>query len=305
VRQEIPSESTVQRTLRHVNLTELEACLAGFSSGLDQAIQVSVLVGQAIDGKAVRGASHHGRPVQLVSLVRHGQGQVLAQAAVPDGSNELTAAPRVLAGRCPPGSVTTGDALLTQTALAELILQQGGDYLMVVKDNQPRLYSAIALHFHRRAEAAQAFRTVEKGHGRLEQRLLEVFPAPAHVRWPGVAQIMRRTCTRRHLRTGRSSCEVSYGVTSLAPQRADARQLETLWRGHWTIENSVHYVRDVTLREDACQAHVGSSPQALAALRNAILTLLRHTGHTNIADAIRLYAARPADALRLIGAPQP
>ncbi len=96
--------------------------------------------------------------------------------------------------------------------------------------------------------------------------------------------------------------EVSYGVTSLRPAEASAAEVEALWRGHWTIENRVHRVRDGTFGEDAGQARAGRAPQALAALRNGVLGLLRSRGWTNIAAALRHYGAYAPRALRLLGA---
>lgn len=116
---------------------------------------------------------------------------------------------------------------------------------------------------------------------------------------------MRRTCERVMVATGELQREVSYAVTSLAPQQAGAGELEALWRGHWSIENRVHHVRDVTMGEDAGQAYTGSTPQALAALRNCIIGLLRRSGWKSIADALRHYAAHPSRALALIGAIPP
>jgi len=89
-------------------------------------------------------------------------------------------------------------------------------------------------------------------------------------------------------------------VTSLGRQQAGAQRLEGFWRGHWTIENKVHYVRDVTLAEDRCQMHKGNAPRALAALKNALLTALRHCGWTNIAAALRYYGAFACRALAFL-----
>jgi predicted transposase YbfD/YdcC len=114
---------------------------------------------------------------------------------------------------------------------------------------------------------------------------------------------MRRTCRRCHLRTGKIETEVTYGITSLPRSLAGPAQLEQFWRGHWTIENRLHYVRDETWREDRCQLHSGHAPQTLAALRNAILSLLRYHGWSNIAAASRCYAAQPQRFLRLLGVP--
>lgn len=104
------------------------------------------------------------------------------------------------------------------------------------------------------------------------------------------------------LKTGAISHETTYGITSLQPEQAGPVQLETLCRGHWTIANRVHYVRDVTMGEDANQAHRGHAPPALTALRNAILSLLRRLGWANIAAAFRHYGASVECALALIGA---
>ena len=113
---------------------------------------------------------------------------------------------------------------------------------------------------------------------------------------------MRRHCRRVILKTGEVSEEVSYGMTSLPPNEADVVTREELWRAPWTIENRVHYVRAVTLGEDAGQVHTGNAPQALAALRNGLLSLLRSKGWTNIADALRHYGASVHRALDLVGA---
>jgi hypothetical protein len=160
---------------------------------------------------------------------------------------------------------------------------------------------------------------VEKGHGRLEKRTLESSGALREclqervpTRESALAggrvvssgeQVMRRTCRRVILSRGEISEQVKYGITSLRWEEADAAELERLWRGHWTIENRVHHVRDVTMGEDANQMRVGNAPQVLAAIRNAILNLVRKQGWTNIADGLRHYAAFPHRALALISSP--
>jgi predicted transposase YbfD/YdcC len=305
----LPSEATLRRALRYVDVAALERRLGRFAAGLRPPGGMPRLRGQAIDGKAVRGARAHGRAVHLVGLARH-DGVVLAQAAVEDKANEIVAAPRLLADRDLRGTVTTVDALLAQRALARRIRARGGHYLMAVKDNQPETAAAIAELFEappwlarERAREYAVHRTVGKGHGRLETRVLEASPTlNGWLDWPAVGQVLRRRCTRVVLKTGAVSEEVACGVTSLRPEQASAAQLEALWRGHWTIENRVHYVRDVTLGEDAGQAHTGSTPRALAALRNATISLLRAVGWTNIADALRHYGAAAERALTLVGA---
>ncbi len=314
----LPRESTFRRALRAIPAETLERLIAQFTTRLAAPAAAPTPApspsapgwhGQAVDGKAVRGVAQHGSALWLVSLVQHGNGIILTQTAVDQKSNEITAVPRLLAGRDLTGTVTTMDARLTQRQVAQQILAQQGHYLMVVKANQPELYQAIALLFARppwtRTEQQteyDACRTVDKGHGRLELRSLESSSAlKDYLDWPGVQQVMRRTCRRIAHKTGAVSEETTYGVTSLPRERASAAVLEQLWRGHWTIENRVHYVRDVTLGEDAGQLHTGSAPQVLAALRNGVLSLYRSRGWQNIADAVRYYDAAVARAAELIG----
>lgn len=316
----LPSESTIRRALRQVDVVALEQRVAQYTGSIaTAALPHSALItphgellqGQALDGKAVRGACAHAQPTHLVSLVQHTSAVTLAQVAVEQKRNEISAAPALLQGRAGPGTVTTMDALLTQRTLAELIEQQGGYYLMVVKRNQRRLYEDLRLFFELPAiradqEQSDTVQTVTKAHGRLETRTLECSTAGAdYLVWPGIAQIVRRTCERTVIKTGKRSVEVSYGLTNLGPDEARAAELEALWRGHWTIENRKHYVRDVTMGEDHGQAYCGSTPQALASLRNVLIDLMRKEGWTNLADALRHYGASVPRVLALIGALAP
>jgi predicted transposase YbfD/YdcC len=305
----LPSTATFRRALRAIDVAALETRLAQFAQTVPVTPppETAPWQGQAVDGKAVRGAQLHREPVHLVSLVCHGSGVVRKQVRVRDKSNEITAVPVLLEGRDLQGTVTTMDALLTQQAIARQIREQRGHYLMVVKKNQPDLYRAIDLVFQLPPPPLvehhlDQVTTGDKGHGRLETRTLERTCAlNGYLDWPEVGQVLRRTCQRVMLTTGQVSEEVTYGVTSLGWQEADAALVEALWRGHWGIENKVHYVRDVTFGEDASRIHVGQAPQALAALRNGLLTLLRSTGVTNIADAVRSYAASLPETFVLLG----
>lgn len=124
--------------------------------------------------------------------------------------------------------------------------------------------------------------------------------------WPHLAQVCRVE-RQRVLVAGegvvtKQTREVSYYVTSQLPARADARTLARQIRGHWGIENKSHWVRDVTFGEDACQTRTGAAPQVRAACLNLVIALLRRTGATNIAAALRTYAARPALAVQLVAA---
>ena len=120
--------------------------------------------------------------------------------------------------------------------------------------------------------------------------------------WPGLRQVCRVERRRTVRRRGRvrHETEVSYAITSLPPERADATALLAYLRGHWSIENRLHYVRDVTFDEDRSQVRCGAAPQVLAACRNLALALLRRAGATNVAAALRTHAGRPRDAVNLV-----
>jgi hypothetical protein len=144
--------------------------------------------------------------------------------------------------------------------------------------------------------------TVEKGHGRIERRTLRTTTIlTLHQKWPGLAQGFE--LVRERTEKGKTTREVSYGVTSLRPERADAKRLLGLVREHWRIENGLHYVRDVTLGEDACRVRKGSAPQVLAALRNAVVHLWSGVEAESRAGAAEQLNARPHEALTLLGRP--
>jgi len=313
----IPSESTLLRTLRQIDAGVLEQHLACFGAQLAAPVpyagciiseQGEILQGQAIDGKTLRTATAHGDRTHLVSLVQHGGGQTLAQVEVQAKRNEVTASQHLLAERALSGTVTTMDAGVTQRKVAHQIRARGGHYLMLVKKNHPQMYAELALFFHLPGIVADNehydyYRSVSKGHGRLETRVLECLSAScAEWQWPDAAQVVRRTCTRLEQKKGKGSLTVSYALTSLSSDEARAADLEQLWRGHWTIENRKHYVRDVTLGEDRQPMHSGQAPQVLASLRNTLIDLWRSQGWSNIADAVRDTAVSVQRALVFIGA---
>lgn len=304
----VPSEATLRRALRHVDIVQLEHQLMLLTASMPltpPAPEPAPLQGYAVDGKYVRGAGTHGETTLLVSVVQHHHGQILAQTRVPPQQHESAGVRQVLMGQPLTGKVITLDAGLTHPTLAAQIVEQGGHYLMVVKRNQARLYEELTWYFDTPPLPCdrpwQRVARLNKGHGRLEVRHLSCTDdLDGYLHWPGVHQVVRRMCERTRLKTGAVSQAVTYALTSLTAQEATAADIARLWQGHWTIENRVHYVRDVTLGEDAHQMHTGNAPQALAALRNAWLNILRTAGWTNIAAALRQYSWSLSEALALL-----
>ena len=121
-----------------------------------------------------------------------------------------------------------------------------------------------------------------------------------YINWPGLAQVYQYTTQRENTKTGESTSQTQYGITSLSPQDASAKDLLKLRREHWTIENKVHWLRDTILGEDASQARTGSIPQVIAALRNTARSVLRFAGHTKISENIRFLASKLKLAVKLI-----
>jgi predicted transposase YbfD/YdcC len=314
-----PSESTLRRALRLLDVQMLEQHIAQFVATLPApagyqgcviSAQGEILQGQALDGKTVRTATAHGNRTHLVSRVAHGSGRTVAQIAVAEKSVEVAASQTLLREQELSGVVLTMDAGLTHRGLAAHIRQQRGHYLMIVKKNHPQMYEELATFFSLPGiladdEHYDRWRTMDKAHGRLEIRTLECLSGScSDWRWPDVAQVIRRTCERQVRRKGRlkRSVEISYALCSLTAAEVGAAGLEQLWRGHWTIENCKHYVRDVTLGEDRHPMYRGTAPQALAAIRNGLIDLWRAQGWRYIADAVRACAASLHDTLTLIGA---
>jgi predicted transposase YbfD/YdcC len=317
----LPSLSTLRRVLCQVEVEVLEAQVAAYTQSLDRqdpvpgsviSEQGERLQGQALDGKTVRGASQSGEKVHLVSVVRHESATVLAQTQVADKHDERQAAKGLFQQVPLRNRVMTMDALHTQRWEAETILDAGGHYLMVVKANQRTLYQDIQWAFEalpplNRLEqeywAYQCYESTDRGHGRLERRTLEsTTRLNDYLTWPGVAQVLRRTCWRQDLRTKMVTQEVHFGITSLERTTVTLAQVEQFWRWHWTIENGSHYIRDVSMGEDASRVRSGQAPHALAAFRNALISALRLEGWSYLPNAFRHFCFNVQDSLRFLGA---
>ena len=202
------------------------------------------------------------------------------------------------------GRVVTGDALYCQRELSLRVREQGGDYFWTLKDNQPGVKEAVSLLFEQPPWGESFTCVSQEGRrgGRWEKRRLWASTALSqYLDWPGLGQVCCVERTRR--RKGIETVERAYAITSLPPERADAARLLEIWRGHWGIENRLHWVRDVVFGEDLSQVRTESAPQLLAALRNLVIGMLRLGGVKNIAAALRHYGWKPWETLTLIGLP--
>jgi predicted transposase YbfD/YdcC len=275
----------------------------------------------AVDGKAVRGAAgDDGLIPYLLAAVTHGTGQVLAEHLIGPKTNEVPEFAPLLRELNQyyllAGHVVTADAGHTVRAHAKLICEELlAHYVLTVKQNTPKLWEELdALDW---AAVPVQHATEEKGHGRCERRTIQVMDAPAHIRkrFPHVRQValIERYVTRtvrvrkgkRWVRKQVKSAVAVFIITSLDAREAAPVHLAGYVRGQWTIENKVHYVRDVTYREDASRVRTGPRPRIMATLRNLATGLIRQAGYTKIAATIRKIKHDLALLIAILGLKNP
>ena len=192
----------------------------------------------------------------------------------------------------------------TQRKLSVDVLASGGDYIWFLKDNQPTLLEDVAQFFkparisagwHPPALPRTIAERTNKGHGRLEKRTLTLMvDEQQFLDWPGVCQVFKLERNVTHRRTGQKTSEIAYGITSCAPETADAEQMLQWTRHYWGIENGLHYRRDVTLREDATRISQPALAKTMATINNFVVGLTQKLGYSNLAAARRLFDARIA-----------
>lgn len=308
-----PSQSTLHRIFNGIDHLLLETVLARWAEAWFVALPGEArLQGLAVDGKTLCASQKSGsQAAHLLASLSHQLALVMAQVNVSDKSNEISQADALLTMLVLQGKVITADAMLTQRAISRQIRQSGGHYLLVVKKNQPSLLDDCQMAFCELprladlpAEAAcngQAYSCTEHG-GRLEERRLKSSRLlDGQTDWPGLRQVLKLERKVTHKRRGTEWQETAYAITSLGTEEASAAELLELWRGHWGIENRLHWVRDVQYREDKLAVRKGLVPQVMAAFRNAALSVLRLRGEKNIAAACRRFAAQPELALQAVG----
>lgn len=307
-RAQMPHEVTYSRVLGHA--VDVDALERVVGAHLSQVVGESVQV--TIDGKTLRGTIPAGstQGVHLLAAYVPEAGVALLQIEVDQKENEIVAAPKLLACLDLEGRIVTGDAMFAQRQLSIQVVNQGGHYLWTVKGNQATLLGDIARLFapepcppgfspmHTDFRTAS---TLDKKHGRLERRTLTTSSLlNAYVDWPHLGQVFKLERAVTHLRSGKTTLEVAYGVTSLTPQQASPERLLHLIRNHWSIENQLHYPRDVTLHEDRCRLRMGFAARVMATLNNLVLGLIRQQGFAYLPQARRFYNAFPHAALELV-----
>lgn len=297
----MPHHNTIRRVLAWVVIPEeLDGAVAEHLAS-QPGVGTSRLI--AFDGKAVRGTASDENPQaeHLLAAYLPREGIVVGQVAVGSKENEIVAAPSLLEHLDLRGKVVMGDAIQTQRELSKQIKAAGGDFLWLVKDNQPTVRAEIADLFAPPTPTVLGnvlpddFVRYEKtttGHGRREKRRITVSSElNGYTSWPHLGQVLQVERERIDLRTGAIETEVVYGLTSLSRKSASAKALHDFIRDYWGIENGLHHRRDVTFREDRTRQTLGHQGHIIASLNNLIIGLLRHVGFTNLAHARRVGSA--------------
>jgi predicted transposase YbfD/YdcC len=295
----VPCESTIRRTLQR-----LDADDSGRRAGAWAQQRTMPPPGRrrlvAVDGKTLRGSASGADPGQhLLAAPGHARGVVLGQVDVQAKTNEIPMLPVLLDRTGLAGAIVTADAMHAQREHARyLVAQRGAHYILTVKGNQPSLHAQLkALPWR---DVPVTSDTCGRGHGRRERRTLKVTAVAAGLAFPHAAQAIQIVRRRRSLTSSRWSTETVYAITSLTAAQASPAQLAAALRGHWAIEDRLHWVRDVTYGEDLSQVRTASGPRVMATLRNLAITILRLAGATSIAAALRHHSRRPGRPLHTI-----
>jgi predicted transposase YbfD/YdcC len=298
----IPSHDTFNRVLRLLDPVQFQACFLRWMQAVAEVTAGEIV---AIDGKALRRSFGKGtgkRAIHMVSAWASENGAVLGQRKVDTKSNEITAIPELLDLLALNGCIVTIDAMGCQRTIAQKIVDQGADYVLALKGNQPTLEQAVERFFVTGPEA-EAHRTqsdyheqTEQRHGRVETRCAwisaDLEAELSAIAWPGLQSIGMVEATRTL--SGKTSVEQRFYLSSLPPE---AEQFAQAVRKHWGIENQLHWSLDVTFREDLSRLRTGHGAENFAVLRHIALNLLRQEPSAKSLPRKRLACALNPDYL--------
>jgi predicted transposase YbfD/YdcC len=277
--EETPSHDTFSRLFAALDGKAFRDGFLQWVKGLEESTKGKVV---AIDGKTARASLDSRKeknPLHVVSAWVTENQLFLGQEVVDDKSNEITAIPKLLAVLELTGAIVTIDAMGCQTEIADRIRERGADYVLAVKGNQEHLQedvmeAFVAVDEGRNTAKVDNHTEHTKGHGRVETRWTDTMAVPKELRnrdaWQDVRSIAR--CTRSYREKGVEKSEVRYFISSLPPY---AKRLARAIRGHWGVENGLHWVLDMYFAEDRNRARTGNAAGNLALLRRWVISLLR------------------------------
>ncbi len=300
-RYEAPSKSTVHRVINNLDTQKFQDVVSRFCSP-----QIDISKALAIDGKRIRAANRNGENhYEVVTLVDHVSGMPLGSLDLRDEGGEIAAVLALLEEVCVEGKVITLDALHTTKKTADAIVRtHKADYVFTVKGNSPAAYERLKALNWESGAGGRFTEKMSKGHGRIEQRSIEVMNAYFRmIDYPHVKQVFRVKRWAKNVKTGKESTEYAYAITSADTKKASPQQLLEWNRGHWAVESKNHHRRDVTFGEDACAMRAGSAPANNAVCNNiALAVILRQKRNfQSVAEALRHFSQNRAEAFSAIG----
>lgn len=300
-----PDASLYRKLLPRLDVAQVEASVGAWIRATLQAEADEPI---ALDGKTVRGAkTEEEKAPHLLSFCTHYTQETLLQVRVEEKTNEIPVAFALLPFLPVAGRVYTADALHTHLPFFQRIQALKGDTVLVVKGNQPTLEEHLVTYFADPDATFEKDSTLDYQKGRKEIRSIKVTSALNEYLqqdWPGVAQVAQLTRTVTIKKTGKTTTEVVYLITTLSVAQASPMRLLDLVRGHWCIENRSHYVRDVTFQEDHSRLRTGNAPQIMASFRNLVITLIHRHGSSQIIATRRSLGSHPDQALAWLLQPQ-
>ena len=300
-RYESPSKSTMHRVIKNLDTQEFQAVVSRFTTP-----QMEISKAVAIDGKRIRGANRNGdEHYEVVTLVDHVSGMPLRSLDLRDEGGEVAAVLALLEEVCVEGKVITLDALHTTKKTADVIVRvHEADFVFTVKGNSQLAYERLkALDWE--SDATGHFKEkITKGHGRIEQRSIEVMNAYFRMTdYQHVKQVFKVRRWAKNVKTGKESIEYAYGITSVDAEKASPQQLLEWNRGHWSVESKNHHRRDVTFNEDACTMRMGNAPANNAVCNNIALAVIlgQKKDFQSVPEATRHFSQNKPDAFSAIG----
>lgn len=289
----IPSHDTFGRVFAALLPEQFQACFAAWMAEVAEQLGLHQI---AIDGKTLRGSHDRGQgkaALHLISAWAVENHLSLGQQAVDAKSNEITAIPKLLEILDLHGALVTIDAMGCQKEIAEQIIDQGGDYVLAVKENQPKLYEGIEqleqAALEKEYAGCSSYGEEERSHGRQELRacwvLTDLESLQERSKWPGLQSVI--VVVRERTAGDKNTCEKHYYISN---RKLSAERFLKAIRGHWGIENSLHWVLDVTFDEDGSRVRKDHGPENFALLRRMAVSMLKAEGSKGSIRGKRLIA---------------
>lgn len=292
-----PDKATYHRVFAHLDIKSFEEVLG---SWLQSITHTSDGEGIAIDGKTTAKDKFH-----LVAAFAHKARSVLFQMGTTVKGKELVIGPQVLEKVYVKDRIITADALHTQKDFCETITKRGGGYVFVVKGNQSKLESDITLFFDNPPLSAkwETLESLEKNKGIVERRTIWMSQdLTDYLDWPGLTHVFK--VRRDRSDKNQKSTETIYGIASLPKKYSSIESLSKYLRGHWSIENNLHRVRDVSFGEDKSTIRKGHAPEVMAGLRNLVISIFQRGNVKSYPQAFRRFSAHPDELFIFLGLDQ-